>query len=177
MTTAVVPLDPAEAELWSGRPRLATVLPELVVGLVLVAIPIAVGTALDEPRLALLAPIGLALPARKYLAVTHTAFLVTDRACYRKTGILSRHVRRIGLDRVQNSAYRQGLRGLLLGHGTVVLEAAGGGRIRFHDVMAPREVRSLVDRRAGTDDVPGSVARWEAVLDEVRALRTTLVDG
>lgn len=177
MTTAVVPVEPGETELWSGRPRLATVLPAAVLGVVIALVAIAAGTAAAEPRLALLAPVGLAAPAWKYLTVTHTAFVVTDRACYRKTGVLSRHVRRIGLARVQNSAYRQGLRGVVLGYGTVVVEAAGGGQIRFHAVREPREVRSLVDRRAGTADLPGSLERWEAVLEEVRALRTTLVDG
>lgn len=177
MTVAVVPLDPDEEPVWSGRPRLATVVPEAAVGLVAVAASIAAAIALEEPALALVAIAGLALPARKLLVVTNTAFLVTDRACYRKTGVLSRDVRRIGLDRVQNSAFRQGIRGSLLGYGTVVIEAAGGGRVRFHAVEDPKAVRALVDSRIGVADVPGSVAQWEAVLAEVRALRAALGEG
>lgn len=177
MTAAVVPLDPDEESVWSGRPRLATALPDAAVGLVVVAASIAAASAFEAPALALVALAGLSLPVWKFLVVSNTAFLVTDRACYRKTGVVSRDVRRIGLDRVQNSAFRQGVRGSLLGYGTVVIEAAGGGRLRFHAVKDPKAVRARVDRRVGGAEVPGSVAQWEAVLEEVRALRAALGGG
>ena len=59
---------------------------------------------------------------------------------------------------------------------SVVVEAAGGGSIRFHDIEDPREVHALVDRRAGVDGewVPGSVEQWEAVFDAVRAWRAAI---
>lgn len=177
MTADVVPLDPDEAVLWSGRPRLAAVAPGAVAGVVVVAGALLAAWAADDLRLALVGLLGVAVAVRSLLVVTNTAYLVTDRACYRKTGVLSRDVRRIGLERVQNSASRQGVRGALFGYGTVVVEAAGGGRIRFHTVASPGTVRSILDRRAGGSAVPGSVESWEAVLEEVRALRTALVDG
>lgn len=177
MTADVVPLDPDEETVWSGRPRLATVLPEAGVGLVVVAASIGATIAFEEPTLALVGLAGLIPPVRKVLVVTNMAFLVTDRACYRKTGVLSRQVRRIGFDRVQNSAFRQSFRGSLLGYGTVVIEAAGGGRVRFDAVEDPQAVRSLVDSRVGRVEIPGSVARWETILEEVRALRAALVEG
>lgn len=177
MTATVVPLEWDEAPIWSGRPRLATILPEAAAGLVVIAVTLAAAVQLREPLVAAFAVVGIAIPLWKYLVVTNTAFLVTDRACYRKSGVLSRDVRRIGLDRVQNSAFRQGIRGSLLDYGTVVVEAAGGGRLEFHAVMDPGQVRTMVDARIGAADVPGSVAAWEAVLEEVRALRAALVEG
>lgn len=164
-----------ESVVWSAHPRLMTVLPAALVGLALVVAGVAAAVVAGRPLALALVPVGLAVPAWKYLVVTHTRFVVTDRALYRKRGVFSRSVRRVGIERVQNSAFRQGMRGSLFGYGTVVVEAAGGGRLRFHDIEDPREVRALVDRRAGGGDgIPGSTAQWEAVLAEVRALRGTL---
>lgn len=167
---------PDEAVRWSGRPRLLAVLPAAVFGLALVVGAIAVFYVTRRPLPLLFVPVGIGLGLWGYLLVTNTRFVVTDRAVYRKRGVLSRNVRRIGVERVQNSSFRQGVRGALFGYGTVVVEAAGGGSIRFHDIENPREVRALVDRRAGADDdePPGSVESWEAVLAEVRAWRAAL---
>ena len=167
---------PEEDVWWSGRPRLLAVLPAVVFGLALVVGGLAVFYVTREPLPLAFVPVGVGLALWGYLVVKNTRFVVTDRAVYRKRGVLSRNVRRIGVERVQNSSFRQGVRGTLFGYGTVVVQAAGGGSIRFHDIENPRDVRALVDRRAGSDDdgVPGSVDRWEAVLAEVRAWRAAL---
>ena len=164
---------PDEDVWWSGRPRLLSVLPAAVFGVALVAGAVAVFYLTRRPLPLVFAPAGVALGLWGYLVVTNTRFVVTDRAIYRKRGVFSRNVRRIDVSRVQNSSFRQGVRGKLFGYGTVVVEAAGGGSIRFHEIDDPREVRALVDRRAGADGdgVPGSVDQWEAVLAEVRAWR------
>lgn len=172
MTPAGEFVLPDEDVRWSGRPRLLSVLPAAVFGLALVVGAIAVFAATRRSLPLLFVPVGIGLGVWGYLVVTNTRFVVTDRAVYRKRGVLSRNVRRIGVERIQNSSFRQGVRGALFGYGTVVVQAAGGGSIRFHDIESPREVRALVDRRAEADDeVPGSAARWEAVLSEVRAWR------
>lgn len=176
MSASVDPVDPVETVRWTGRPRFATVVPEAVIGLGLAAGLLVMAVVSSESWILLLAPVGLAVPVWKLLVVTNTAFLVTDRAIYRKTGILARNVRRIGLERVQDSAYRQGIRGTLFGYGTVVVEAAGGGQIRFTAVKDPQAVRSLVGRRSGAATVPGRVEIWESVLAEVRAIRRAIVD-
>lgn len=163
---------PGEEERWAGRPRLLSALPAGLLGLVLVAGAVAVVVTTRRSPALLFVPVGIAIGAWGYLVVTHTRFVVTDRAIYRKRGVFSRDVRRIDVERVQNSSFRQGVRGSLFGYGTVVVEAAGGGSIRFHDVEEPREVRSLVDRRvAAGDGFPGSPEQWEAVLTEVRTWR------
>ncbi|KTG08239.1 PH domain-containing protein [Haloferax profundi] len=165
---------PDEVVVWEGRPRIQTILPSLVVGVVVVAGAIAGATVTNEPLVGLLGVFGVFLPVWSYARVTNTRFVVTDRALYRKTGILSRNVQRVSLDRVQNSTFSQGITGSLFDYGTVSVEAAGGGGIQFENVNDPRAVRTEIDRRLGGDELPGTVDQWTAVLDEVRALRTAL---
>lgn len=177
MTPAEEFVLPDETVRWSGRPRLLAVLPAAVFGLALVVGAIGVYAATRRPLPLVFVPVGIGLGLWGYLVVTNTRFVVTDRAVYRKRGVLSRNVRRIDVERVQNSSFRQGVRGTLFGYGTVVVEAAGGGAIRFHDIEEPREVRALVDRRAeddGEGDRPGNVEQWEAVLAELRAWRAAI---
>ncbi|EJN57116.1 PH domain-containing protein [Halogranum rubrum] len=162
-----------EDVLWSGRPRLPTVLPAVLVGLVLVAI--GVGGAVTENQLLLLSfvPVGVAIAVAAYLRVVNTRYVVTDHALYRKTGVLSRHVERVSLHRVQNSAFTQGVLGSAFDYGTVSVEAAGGGAIDFSDINDPRAVRAFVEKQVGDDDeIPGTLDQWTAVRDEVRRLRT-----
>lgn len=175
MTAAEPFVLPDEAVQWSGRPRLHAVLPAATFGLALVVGAVAAFAVTRRPLPLLFVPVGIGLDLWGYLVVTNTRFVVTDRAVYRKRGVLGRDVRRMGVDRIQNSGFDQGVRGSLFGYGTVVVEAAGGGSIRFHDVEAPREVRAVVDRRAvGDGGPPGSVEGWEAVLAAVRDWRNAI---
>ena len=176
MTAPAAVVLPDESVRWSGRPRLLSVLPAAAFGLALVVGAVAVFALTSRPLPLIFVPAGIALGVWGYLVVTNTRFVVTDRAVYRKRGVLSRDVRRIGLARVQDSSFEQGVRGSLFGYGTVVVRAAGGGSIRFHDVEAPREVRALVDRRADEEAaaIPGSVEEWQAVLAEVKAWRAAV---
>ncbi|CQR50252.1 MULTISPECIES: PH domain-containing protein [Haloferax] len=165
-----------ETVRWAGRPRIQTVIPAAVVGAAIAVVSAAVAVVNDVPALALVALVGPLLPAWSYLRVTNTRFVVTDRALYRKTGVLSRTVQRVSLDRVQNSALSQGVTGSLFGYGTVAVEAAGGGAIRFDDVNDPGTVRDRIEGRddRDSDEIPGTVEQWAAVRDEVRALRAAV---
>ncbi|KAB1194510.1 PH domain-containing protein [Haloferax sp. MBLA0076] len=165
---------PDEVVVWEGRPRAQTIIPSLVVGVVIVAGAIAGATVTNEPLVGLVGVFGVFPPVWSYARVTNTRFVVTDRALYRKTGVLSRNVQRVSLDRVQNSTFSQGIAGSLFDYGTVTVEAAGGGRIQFENVNDPRAVRTEIDRRLDRDEIPGTIDQWTAVLDEVRALRTAL---
>ncbi|EMA07139.1 PH domain-containing protein [Haloferax denitrificans] len=165
-----------ETVRWEGRPRIQTVIPAAVVGLAIVVVAAVAAAANGVPELAVAGLVGFLLPAWSYLRVTNTRYVVTDRALYRKTGVLSRTVQRVSLDRVQNSALSQGVTGSLFGYGTVAVEAAGGGAIRFDDVDDPGAVRDRIEGRDDRDgdELPGTVEQWAAVRDEVRALRAAL---
>jgi uncharacterized membrane protein YdbT with pleckstrin-like domain len=181
-------LDPDEELLWAGRPRLSAAAGSVAAGLVLVAGGVAAGLFATSGEagpagLALavvLVLVGVQVPAWRLLTLRRTRYAVSDRAIYARSGVLSRSVRRMGLARVQNSAYGQSALGGLFGYGTVTVESAGGGgSVRFVRIETPREVRALVDRRAALagDELPGTVAQWTAVLEEVRALRAALAGG
>ena len=166
-------LDPGEEIVWSGSPRLSTIIPAAVVGLVgLLAVAYAV--VVLRSSLALLGlPVAVAVPAYAYLQVTNTEFLVTDRAVYAKTGVVGRRVVQSSLAKVQNSSFSQDVFGSLFGYGTVRLEVAGGNDVDFYRIDDPEAVRRLVDQATG-ETIPGSLEQWRAVLEEVRALRSAV---
>ncbi|GAA0234901.1 hypothetical protein GCM10009000_057960 [Halobacterium noricense] len=170
-------LDANEEIRWQGRPRLMSALPALLIGLFLVVGSIAVAVTAGEPIAFLLFPLGITLPVLSYLTISNTRFVVTDRALYRKTGILSRNVRQLSINRVQNSRFRQGIRGTMFDYGTVGIEVAGGGGLRFQNIESPRDVRATIDRQATTASIPGTLAQWNEVLEEVRALRFAIEGG
>ncbi|WEL25527.1 PH domain-containing protein [Haloferax volcanii] len=163
-----------ETVRWEGRPRIQTVIPAAVVGLAVVVVAAVAAAANGVPELAVVGLVGPLLPAWSYLRVTNTRYVVTDRALYRKTGVLSRTVQRVSLDRVQNSALSQGVTGSWFGYGTVSVEAAGGGAIRFEDVDDPGALRDRIEGHDDRDELPGTVEQWVAVRDEVRALRAAV---
>lgn len=181
-------LDPEETVHWSDHPRLLLLVPDTVVGAILVAVGL---TAVLVPDigpsflsreitqwLGVLVVPGIALPAWSYLVVVNTVFVITDRALYVKQGVFRRRVGRISHPRVQNSSFSQGYREKLFSYGTVSVDTAGvSAAIRFHDINNPQAVRERIDAlaaQAGETGIPGSVEQWNAVLEEVRALRTAV---
>ena len=170
-------LGSGEHVVWEGRPRITLVLPAVGLGLGLVAVAVWLAVSIDQPLFLAAVAIGFAIPLATYLYLVHTHFAVTNRACYRKTGVLARNVQRIALTRVQNSEFRQGIVGTRFGYGTVSIEAAGSGELAFNDVHSPHEVRALVDRHVDGDELPGSQKQWRAVLAEVRGIRTAFEES
>lgn len=185
MSSNALGLAPDEVVHWSGHPRLMNILPDAVLGILLIAVGITsvVAPELGDqflPReivlwLGVLIPIGTAIPVWTYLVITNTQFVITNRSLYIKRGILGRRVEQVDLSRVQNSSVSQGLRGTLLGYGTVSIDTAGvNSTIQFYTIENPQEVRSIINQQASEDDSPGSLEQWTAVLAEVRALREAL---
>lgn len=163
-----------ERVVWEGSPRLSTALPGIVVGL-LVAVA-GGGAAVVVPEVpavlaALPVLVGALVALYAFLWVRRTRYVVTDRACYRRTGVVARRVERLSRSRVQNSSFEQGVLGSVLGYGTVSVVAAGGGSVSFSRIENPREVREIVDR---SRSVPGNVEQWRAVREEARALRAAV---
>lgn len=168
-------LGDGETVEWAGGPRLTTILPSVLFGLVVVAASAAGAVYLRSPLPLAVASVGLVPPIYRYLAVTNTRFVVTTDAVYRKTGVVGRSVTRAPLTKVQNSSYEQGLAGGLFGFGTVTVETAGGRDLRFYRIENPEAVRRLVDRVVGEqDEIPGSLEQWKAIREEVRRLRETI---
>ncbi|WP_101297608.1 PH domain-containing protein [Halegenticoccus soli] len=160
-------LDDDEEVLWASTPHRYSLVPELAVGiplsLVLIGIPIVVAA---------------------YLRYRNTNYVVTTSGLYRKTGILSRDVQKVGFDKVQNISYTQTALGAYLGYGDVDVSTAGsaGVELRFRSVPDPAAVQELIgrrtDRRDERETADGKAAVLDEILDELRAIRRTLeADG
>jgi uncharacterized membrane protein YdbT with pleckstrin-like domain len=174
MTPDWLRLEPDEAVHWETHPRLLRAAPGILAGLAVAVAAVAAGVALDPRALAglLVAPLPAAYAS---LRVVTTRYVVTDRALYRKRGILGIDLRSIEQTRVQNTRTIQGVFGTAFGHGTVEVEVAGGPDLRFADVQDPNDVRRRIERLGGgRRSVPGSVDQWRAVLAELRAIRRAL---
>lgn len=154
-------LDEDEELLWSSRPHRSSLVPAFIVGVplsfVLIGIPILLSA---------------------YLTYQNTNYVVTDQGLYKKTGILSRDVQKIGFEKVQNISYSQSAIGSYLGYGNVDVSTAGSGGVemRFRAVPDPAAVQQRINRQIQTtesaDDEKANVL--DEVLEELRAIRTAL---
>jgi len=181
-----------EAVVWSGGPRRRVVHQGVAAGfgfavVVGLAVLVVLGNLVDRPDLVPLVVPPLAVLAFALGAVPRwlwwrtTRYVLTERALYHRTGVLTVTVTELPLRAVQNSAYDQGVLGTLFGHGSVMIATAGsdGATLRLSALDEPGTAQQRIARRVkrvrGEDGgLPGSPAQWRAVLDEVRALRTTL---
>jgi membrane protein YdbS with pleckstrin-like domain len=174
MTGDWLALDPGETVRWEAHPRYMRAAPAVAASLVIAVAAVGAAVTLDPRGLVglLLAP----LPSLYgYLRVVTTVFVVTDRALYRRRGVVGVEVRTVEHDRVQNTRSSRGVLGNVFGYGTVEVEVAGGRDLRFYDVYDPDDVRRLIERLGGTRlEVPGSVEQWRAVRGELRAIRRLL---
>jgi uncharacterized membrane protein YdbT with pleckstrin-like domain len=125
--------------------------------------------------------VGLVVIAAAYLSRENTQYVVTDRALYKKSGVLSRDVQRIDFGKVQNTSYAQGFFGSRFGYGSVDVSTAGGSGVemRFRSVPDPKGVQRLINRRVKSD--PARDEREESpadvladVLTELRAIREAI---
>lgn len=95
------------------------------------------------------AGLGLLVIAGAYLNIKNTSFVVTDQGLYKKRGILSRSVQKIGFDKVQNISFSQGVLGNYFGYGNIEISTAGGSGVemRFNSINDPREVEQVINRK------------------------------
>ncbi|MDS0477802.1 PH domain-containing protein [Natrinema sp. 1APR25-10V2] len=159
-------LEADEEILWAGGPDRRTLIPAVAIG-----IPLSIVL------------IGLVIIASEYLRVTNTHYVVTTRALYKKTGVLSRDVKRIEHEKVQDISYSQSALGTHFGYGDVEVSTAGGSGVEmsFDAVPDPKGVQQRISERI--DRKRGAAADGESsedvlaeILTELRAIRTTLED-
>ena len=182
---AAIPLDATESVEWTGRPRITTLLPAVVAGIVLAGVGIAASAFSGELVFLGLVPFAVAVPVWQYFALQGVQYVVTDGALYVKRGVLTRSVTQAALETVQNSSFEQDVTGSIFGYGSVTFEIAGGDDLSFRAIDDPRAVRGLVDRATPNADglsgtgrgdpmIPGELTQWQEVRDELRAIRRSL---
>lgn len=86
---------------------------------------------------------------QKIVGIRFTDYVVTSEGLYRKNGIFSRSVQKIGFEKVQNISFSQGILGTQFGYGNIEISTAGGSGIemRFVSIEKPREVQELINKR------------------------------
>lgn len=157
-----VSLDSDEKVEWSGKPRIVSIIPSIVIGIFLLPF----------------AGLGLVVMIASYLQIKNTDFVVTNQGLYQKQGVLSRSVQKIGFDKVQNISFNQGVLGNYFGYGNVAISTAGGSGVEmsFNSIENPKEVQELINRhiRSGDEDRRTERDIMLEMLEELKEIRKTL---
>jgi len=181
-----IPLDTNESVEWSGRPRITTILPAVVIGVLLLVSGIVVSVTRETLLFLAVVPLGVAIPVWKYFALQGVQYVITDEALYVKRGVDPDPVCHTGKPRNRpEQPFGQDITGSIFGYGSVTFEIAGGDDLSFRAIEDPRAIRALVDRAASNDDglggdsrresgIPGDLSQWQQIRDEIRAIRSSL---
>ena len=146
-----VTLTEGETVVWDGHPSLRLIAPRIAVGIVLVVAGAVLTQMLELEGVPswlplVLVPIGLLVIAWAYVGHVSTQYVITSEEVYRKTGLLTRDVVQIRLDRVQNTACTQSLAERLFSYGDVTIYTAGSDTmdISLYNVPDPQRVNRLL---------------------------------
>ena len=126
--------------------------------------------------------IGILIIVGAYLNIKNTDFVVTNEGLYKKTGVLSRSVQKIGFEKVQNISFSQGIIANYFGYGNVEISTAGGSGVemRFNGIDDPKSVQERVatemKKHTGKEkkETEGEDT-MELVLEELRETRKVLM--
>lgn len=123
--------DDGEEVIWEGKPHINSIYPIVAIGIPLTLIGV-----------------GPFLIAFAYLDRENKEFLVTDQGVYRKSGIISRRVKKISFDKIQDTSYSKGYFGRMFDYGNLDITTAGGSQVemRFQSIPSPEEVQKQVNR-------------------------------
>lgn len=193
-------LDEGEEVVWTGKPRLRRIvsnvvtfvvwsLAAFVAAFVLTAV---LNVELPVPdrvvwAVAVLWTLFQAVtPVRAYLRTKNTDYLLTDENVYKKTGVWSENVTRIGVDNVQNTQLKKSFFGNVFDYGTILLSTAGGSGVEMsiEDLDDPDVLRTELRARIaeagdGSRGEPGGghggldSETIGALVDEATELRKT----
>ncbi|MFC5972368.1 PH domain-containing protein [Halomarina salina] len=147
-----VTLGDDEQVVWSGTPSLLLATGSLVAGVVVVLVGLALyGFLLPndfEFRWVawLLIPLGMLFVGYAYVRHQSTRYVITTNEVYHKTGLFSRQVTSLRLDRIQNTSFEQSFLERMLSFGDVHVDTAGSGgtEITFRAVSNPQQVSNLL---------------------------------
>ncbi|MFB6204773.1 MAG: PH domain-containing protein [Candidatus Nanohaloarchaea archaeon] len=92
---------------------------------------------------------------QRIIGLEITDFVVTNQGLYKKTGLFSRNVQKIGFDKVQNTSFSQDILGKYFGYGNVDISTAGGQGVemRFNAIDSPKDIQEMINRRSRGSDV------------------------
>lgn len=164
-----VTLEEDEEVVWQGKPHFYSLIPAFVIGAIFS-----------------LFVIGLVIIAWAWVDRENTAYVITNKAVYKKRGAISRSVKRVSFEKIQNTSFQQGIIGTHFDYGTVEISTAGseGAELQFRAVEAPQTVQERLNRRlkqvtSEMDSSEEPIAPDEAdvlveILEELRLIRAAL---
>lgn len=143
-----------DTPVWMEQPRPISALSSAKA--ILGILPILFFMSLSRPQARLLIP-GLLLAAlvllvgMRYVQITRTQYVATDRRIYARSGVLGTTVNQLTYDKITDITYRQDLLGRLLGYGSVIVTTAGGGAapITMHGLGDPLGAKETIERWRG----------------------------
>jgi uncharacterized membrane protein YdbT with pleckstrin-like domain len=151
-----VTLTADEQVLWSGHPSHFLAVRSLLGGLALAVFGVVLAALV--PALSwfplVLVPVGVLVVVAGVVSHRSTAYVITSAEVYEKTGLFSRTVTNLRLDRIQNTTFAQSFTERLLGYGDVRVDTAGSGgtELVLRAVPDPSGVNAVLteqlDRRA-----------------------------
>lgn len=123
-----VTLAPKEQVVWQGHPSHWVIAEQLIIGSIVVGIGVA-GLIL-LPGLWIALPAALILGGGAYAGLVsfkhrQVKYLLTSTEIYKKSGVFSKSVINLRLDRIQNTSFTQSFTQRLLTYGTIQIETAG----------------------------------------------------
>jgi len=189
--------EAGEDVVWTGGPRLrrllSTVAGALFWGVAAVGGLVVATTVLsiDLPFLPLVGVVLLvvayqwAYVAWQYLVTTNVEYVMTTANVYRRDGVLSESVTRVGLDKIQNVELSKDFFGTRFDYGTIGISTAGseGWEMELEDLDDAAELRSDLRRRSSrasdrsrsrerSGPSPGPDAETlDAMVEEARGMR------
>ena len=169
--------EEGEVVQWEGKPHIYSLIPVVLIG-----IPLSIVL------------IGIGLIAYAWVARENTTYVITNRAVYKKRGAVSREVKRVSIEKIQNTSLKQGAAGTYFDYGNVEISTAGseGAEVTFESVAAPRSVQQRLNRQVETlgaeeDDTPESkqaigtedqtVEVLQQIHDELVTIRAAVAEG
>lgn len=173
-----VTLTPDEEVVWSGHPSLRAAVGPLVGSLLLIGLGFGLmfgtvgsfgsGISLLQVLSVGLIGIGLWSIAMLFVRLKSVQYVLTTEKVYKKTGLLSRTVRTLWINRIQHTTSTQTARERLLTYGTIEIETAGGAdggfsltNISFPDRMTALLTEQRPETKRRTEQRPETKQRTE----------------
>lgn len=116
---------------------------------------------------------------QRMLGFEITEYVVTNHGIYRKNGIFSRSVKKIGFEKVQNISFSQGILAKSFGYGNIQISTAGssGVEMAFRSISEPRKVQEMINKRikeGGEDEGKTQRELLKQILEELEDINSKL---
>jgi uncharacterized membrane protein YdbT with pleckstrin-like domain len=116
---------------WSGNPAIESQIGSIITGIIMLPF----------------AGMGILVLIGTYIKVNYTTYAITDKALYKKRGMLSEKTKRVPLSKIQNTEYSRSFFEKRFEFGTVEVSSAGssGKELSFSSVSNPKDVQELIN--------------------------------